>query len=65
MKEEIAGSRKVSVTAQMIIGNERCFIPVMYAKKDVSLAFGIWLGEDGVEVVGLDGAVWNSFSEHK
>ena len=60
-----AGSRKVSVTAQMIIGNERCFIPVLYAKKDVSLAFGIWLGEDGVEVVGLDGAVWNSFSEHK
>ena len=51
----LVSGAKVSVNAQMIIGEEWCVVPVVYSKKDVRLAFNIWIARDGsaAEVVGL------------
>ena len=53
----LADGTKVSVTSQLLVGEDGvCAIPVVIAKK-VNVAFNVWLTDDGVEVVGLDGEV--------
>ena len=51
----LVGGAKVSVNAQMIMGEEWCVVPVGYVKKNVKLGFNIWIARDGsaAEVVGL------------
>ncbi len=46
---------KVSASVQMIVGEDWCVVPVVYVKKNVSLAFNVWLARDGsaADVVGL------------
>ena len=55
---KLADGTKVSVTAQMIMGEEWCVVPVVYSKKGVNLAFNVWLLQDGsafvVEGLGKD-----------
>ena len=52
----MANGVKVSAKSQMIIGaGGTCVIPVVVTKK-VSLAFNLWLTNDGVEITGIDGA---------
>ena len=33
----------VSACSQLIVGEKWCYVPVVYAKKGVSFAFGMWL----------------------
>ena len=48
---------KLSATSQLLVGEGGiCAIPVVIAKK-TNVAFNVWLTDDGVEVVGLDGEV--------
>ena len=48
---------KLSATSQLLVGEGGiCAIPVVIAKK-ANVAFNVWLTDDGVEVVGLDGEV--------
>lgn len=51
----LANGTKVSASAQMIVGDEWCCIPVVVAKKGVSLAFCLWLSADSetADVTGL------------
>ena len=51
----LADGTKVSVSVQMIVGEEWCVVPVVYVKKEVELAFNVWLARDGsdAEVDGL------------
>ena len=51
----LADGTKVSASAQMVVGDELCSIPVVVAKKGVNLAFCVWLSRDGAsaDVVGL------------
>ena len=53
----LANGAKVSTTAQMVVGEDLCCIPVTYAKKGVNLSLGIWIDRDemGVDVTGLEG----------
>lgn len=46
---------KVSVSSQLIAGDGWCCVPVAYSKKNVSLAFCLWLSKDGrrEDVTGL------------
>jgi hypothetical protein len=39
----LADGAKVSVNSQLIVSEDWCCVPVLYAKKGVSLAFGLWL----------------------
>lgn len=50
---------KISHTTQLLVGEERCCVPVAYGKRGVAVAFDLWIGRDGgaVEVGGLDDAV--------
>ena len=52
---QLADGIKVSTSAQMIIGEEWCVIPVVYSKRLIELAFSVWIarGGDEVKVVGL------------
>ena len=53
----LADGTKVSATSQLLVGEGGiCAIPVVIAKK-ANVAFNVWLTDDGVEVVGLDGEV--------
>ena len=53
----LANGTKVSATSQLLVGEDAvCVIPVVVTKK-AKLAFNVWLTDDGVEVVGLDGDV--------
>ena len=52
----LANGTKVSTSAQLIVGEDWYAVPVVYAKKSVSLAFIVWIARDDleeVEVVGL------------
>jgi hypothetical protein len=52
----LADGTKVSTSAQLIVGEDWYAVPVVYAKKSVSLAFIVWIARDDledVEVVGL------------
>ncbi len=55
---------KVSVSTQLIVGEEICCVPVAYAKKSASLSFGLWLSCDGadLEVSGLGDGVEVGYS---
>ena len=54
----LANGTKVSASAQMIVGDEWCCIPVVITKKNVDLAFNLWLSKDGktADVLGLGGS---------
>ncbi len=53
----LADGTKVSTTSQLLVGEGGvCVIPVVIAKK-ANVAFNVWLTEDGMEVVGIDGEV--------
>ena len=59
----LADGTGVSATSQLVVGRERCFIPVVYTKKSVSFAFCIDLPvADGAEpsVSGRQDAVFSS-----
>ena len=56
----MANGTKISASSKLLVGDDDvCVIPVVVAKR-VQLAFTVWLSPDGVEVVGLDGAVPSS-----
>ena len=60
-KVKVAGTLsngvKVSVASQLLVGEGGvCVIPVVVTKK-AQLAFNVWLTDEGVEVVGIDGAM--------
>ena len=40
---------KVSVSTQLIVGEELCCVPVSYAKKSASLSLGLWFSRDGAD----------------
>ncbi len=50
---------KVSVSTQLIVGEETCCVPVLYTKKKTSLAFCLWLSRNGVDldISGLGDAI--------
>ena len=53
----LADGTKVSASGQLLVGEGGvCAIPVVIAKK-ANVAFNVWLTDEGVEVVGLDGEV--------
>ena len=43
----LADGAKVSAKGQLIVGEEWCCVPVVCAKKGVSLRFAVWLPSDG------------------
>ena len=51
----LADSKRISVTAKMIIGLDCCCIPVYSPQKQVS--FCLWLADGEIAVTGVDGAV--------
>ena len=55
----LADGAKVSVNSQLIVGEKWCCVPVLYVKKGVSLAFGLWLPRSGeaAAVTGLASAI--------
>ena len=55
----LADGAKVSAKGQLIVGEEWCCVPVVYAKRGVSLAFNVWLplGTAAPAVSGLADAV--------
>ncbi len=55
----LADGTKVSAKGQLIVGENWSCIPVVYAKKNVRLAFNLWLpnGTAAPEVAGLDAIV--------
>ena len=58
----LADGKKVNAKGQLIVGEERCCVPVVCAKMGVSLAFNVWLpraqGEGALPtVVGIAGAI--------
>ncbi|MBP5510403.1 MAG: VWA domain-containing protein [Kiritimatiellae bacterium] len=61
-KAKVAGTlsdgTKVSAKGQLVIGTEWLCIPVVWAKQKANLAFMLWMGKDGNDVMieGLDNA---------
>lgn len=53
----LANGTKVSTSAQLIIGEEWCVIPVLINKKTTQLSFNVWIHQTTGEIVlvGLDG----------
>ncbi|MCQ2391534.1 MAG: hypothetical protein MJ240_08915 [Kiritimatiellae bacterium] len=54
----LADGTKVSITSQLIVGGDWCCVPMVYAKKGVSLAATLWIAKDGssCKVTGVNGA---------
>ena len=58
----LADGTKVSASGQLIVGEEWCCVPVVYAKKGAKLAFNVWLPTDATGqvlpvAVGLEDAI--------
>ena len=50
----LASGLRVSVSAQLVVGPDWCFVPVVVSKSKVSLSFGLWFAKDGSETA-VDG----------
>jgi hypothetical protein len=60
----LADGTRVSVSAQMVVGEEWCCVPVIVNKKSAKLSFGLWFSIDGtrLDIEGLPNAIVDEVS---